>query len=233
MRLWYIIKLLFHVVRGVITPTNLNHSIRAGAVLCESGVFAKTIEKIRALPEGEQFFHEKNFDFNHGLEYFAKFPKGSLGKAYYDHLMKYGLDPDAFPVIDFHDEASYVEHVIRHVHDIWHVVLGFDVSINDELGLQAFKAKQINWPFAMVGIGGGSFVTLFKTPGDIESLMDRITLGGQMGAQCKPLITIDWNRKWNESLDQVRKDLGLESFFAVAPKIHNITYQQPYLSLDS
>lgn len=207
MKLWYILKLMFHVIRGVITPTNLQHSVRAGAVLCESGLLKTTVEKIRSRKEGIQFFAEKNFDFNHGLKFFEKFPENPLGRSYYDHLVKYGLDPDAFPKVRVHDDASYVEHVIRHVHDLWHVLTGFDVSVNGELGLQAFKAKQLNWPFAMVGIGGGSFVTLFKAPQDIEGLMDQIARGSLMGAACKPLI----------SGETTVKTTFME---------HNITYQQ-------
>lgn len=229
MKLWHILKLMIHVVRGVISPTNLKHSVRAGAVLCESGVLETTVRKIRQMPNGTWFFAQRNFDFNHGLDFFAKFPEGSLGKSYYDHCLKFGLDPDAFPKIKVHDDASYVEHVIRHVHDVWHVLTGFDVSISGELGLQAFKAKQINWPFAMVGIGGGSFVTLFKTPEEIENLVDQIVRGGQMGAACKPLMTMDWNDRWGDQLDIVRRELGLESFFtssATLPEKHNITYQQ-------
>ncbi len=220
---------MFHVVRGVISPSDLKHSVRAGAVLCESGVLDTTVRKIRQMPNGSWFFAQKAFDFNHGLDFFAKFPEGSLGKCYYDHCMKYGLNPDAFPKVKVHDDASYVEHVIRHVHDVWHVLTGFDVSIRGELGLQAFKAKQINWPFAMVGLGGGSFVTLFKTPEDIENLMDQIVRGGQMGAVCKPIMTIDWNDRWSEPLAFVRRELGLEKFFLeteTRPEQHNITYQQ-------
>ncbi|MBC7742240.1 MAG: hypothetical protein H7061_08585, partial [Bdellovibrionaceae bacterium] len=196
MKLKYILRIIYHFIRGVIHPENVNHAIRVGRALCDSGVLETSVAKIKTYPGGEEFFARKNLFFNHGLSYFEKFPAGSLGRSYYEHLIKYNLDPNAFPKIEVRNDSDYIEHVVRHAHDVLHVVTGFDVSISGELGLQAFKAKQMNWPFAMIGIAGGSLVTLVREPKKIEQLVSDISHGYQLGAKAKPLIIVDWNEKW-------------------------------------
>ena len=209
MKLKYIIRIFYHFIRGVLQPENVNHSIRVGTALCESGVMQSSVDKIKTYPGGEEFFKQRNLFFNHGVPYFEKFPAGSLGRCYYEHLTKYNLDPNAFPSLEIKSDGDYIEHVVRHAHDVLHVLTGFDVSIEGELGLQAFKAKQMNWPFAMIGIAGGSLVTLVREPHKIEKLVGDISWGYQLGAQAAPLILVDWNKHWDQPLEAIKKDLGL------------------------
>ena len=108
------------------------------------------------------------------------------------------------------DDVSYLENTIRQIHDIWHVVTGFDTSVSGEIGLQAFKAKQLNWPFSMAAIGGACFIVLLKTPGKIEEFISEMSRGVYLARKLKPLILVDWNQLWHKPLEQVQIELRLK-----------------------
>src|SRR6188472_3936505 len=49
-----------------------------------------------------------------------KFPKGTLGRSYVEHLMKNQITPAGLRVPEVKDDVSYIKAHITETHDIWH-----------------------------------------------------------------------------------------------------------------
>lgn len=203
-------QLFYQIVRGALNPEDVSYSLKVGDILRKSGLLSQSVAKIRSQDGGEALFNGRTFNYSHNLDFYSSCPPQSLGRIFYDHLVLNNLDPSKLDPVQIDDDESYLENLIRQVHDIWHIVTDFDTSISGEIGLQAFKAKQMNWPFSMVALGGASFITLLKTPSMIEEYIDQIGRGQLLGKQMKPLILVDWNQHWSKPLKDVKEDLWLE-----------------------
>lgn len=209
MKFWYKLKFFYHFLRALINPNDVRHSVNIGSTLCASGVVDYSVQHIKKNPNAEEFFKAPPLVFTQDMDFLSKCPEGSLGREYYLHLTMNNLDPKVFPKTPVTNDSTYVENLIRQVHDIWHVLTGFDVSLEGEIGLQAFKAKQMNWPFAMVAMGGVCLLTLLKTPQNIVKLTDEIARGWHLGSTAKPLILVNWNNYWTIPLKDVKSELQL------------------------
>ena len=88
-------------------------------------------------------------------------PDGTLGRCYADQLISQGITPDA--LIDpspVSNDAEYITHRLRETHDIIHVLTGFGIDGDSELGLQGFNLAQTRSPLAVMLIFGGMLAAL-------------------------------------------------------------------------
>ena len=198
----YGIQLFYYFFRSVAKPEELKFILKIGDLLRKLGAFEISVEKIKSLPGGQGFF-KKTSNFRYSRQYFAQFPDGSLGHKYYKHLTENNLDPEVFPVLEHNSDACFLEDHIRQVHDVLHVVTNFGISVPDEIGLQAFKAKQIHWPFALLTFIGGSLLMLFKTPQQFPKFCDSLLKGFRLADEIKPFVLIDWDQLWHLPMQEV------------------------------
>ncbi|MCB0407082.1 MAG: hypothetical protein KDD34_02695 [Bdellovibrionales bacterium] len=201
-------QLFYQILRGALNPNDVSRSVKIGNIIRASGLTEEVVKRIKAQPGGVEFFSEKRLSFNPDFKFYSQCPPESLGRVYFNHLTSNGLNPNDLDGVKVMDDLSFLGNLMRQVHDIWHVVTGFDTSISGEIGLQAFQAKQLGWPFSMVAIGGGCFITLFKAPEKIEEFIDQISLGQALGEKAKLLILVDWNLYWETPIDEVKTELG-------------------------
>lgn len=142
-------------------------------------------------------------------EQLSKMPKGSLGFEFYQFKNQNNLNP-ADARIEIESEYSDLFLAFSNTHDIWHVVTGFNLSQEDEIGLQAFYLSQHATPLAAVLISLALLRSLFFGLSSFVRVFDRACRGWQMGKdlRCK-LITLNWSKKWPESVDSLRSELNI------------------------
>ena len=144
------------------------------------------------------------------LSELGRLPKGTLGREFADHMVDNDLDPDFYPKVKGTTDQHYVLSRIRSMHDILHVVTGFDTSERGEVNLQAFLAAQIASPFSMMVVGGFILFFPFKTRSDtFAARMDGIAEGWRMGRLARSAFNYDWNDAWKKPLEQVRAELNV------------------------
>ncbi|NKB17404.1 MAG: hypothetical protein HC770_03760 [Pseudanabaena sp. CRU_2_10] len=112
--------------------------------------------------------------------------------------------------IEIEDDVSYVLLRMRQTHDIWHIVAGFTADVIGELGLKAFELAQTHRTMAAVLLAGGLLSTLFKSPENLDRLLDRIAVGYRMGTKTKPFLAQKWEDDWRKPLAAWRDELGVE-----------------------
>lgn len=144
------------------------------------------------------------------LEQLRKLPAGTLGHAFAKHLDANGLDPSALPTRPATDDASYMQAHLYETHDIWHAVTGFGADVAGELGLQAFYLAQFPAKLAMAILAGGILNTMFYKDHERDARFDEIARGWLLGRKAKPLFGIDWTSRWEQPLDELRRELDID-----------------------
>jgi ubiquinone biosynthesis protein Coq4 len=136
-------------------------------------------------------------------------PEGTLGRAYSDHMIKNGLDPNFISELETRDVLSYVWCRATHVHDIGHLMTGYNTTYLGELALKAFDIGQHGSPFSTAMLGAGMFSVMAYYPVAARPMMDAIVAGYERGKQFPLLMGIKWDLEWETPMDEVRSKYGI------------------------
>ncbi len=140
-----------------------------------------------------------------------RLPKGTLGRDYADLLDANGLLP--FVLSDEIDRELLQRNIFiaRYglVHDMFHVLTGFDTSWAGELGVWAFVAAQrYSWTH-VIAVVVACIIYPLRAPLQIPRLWRNLWLGLRMGAAARPLITVELERMLDRDVDELRRELGI------------------------
>jgi ubiquinone biosynthesis protein COQ4 len=82
------------------------------------------------------------------LSYLSTLKPNTLGGVYYKFMSSHGYTPNDRSAVRFvvDSEYAYIIQRYREIHDIWHILLGFDVSVVDELAQKYFEYLHTNLP---------------------------------------------------------------------------------------
>jgi ubiquinone biosynthesis protein Coq4 len=149
----------------------------------------------------------------------AKYPEGSFGRAFADHMIKNGLQIDFYPHVGGTELLPWAIERGRKSHDLWHVLLGYDTSVVDEIGLQAFGLAQIKSPFPAILVAGGILHAVTQNPSVFSEMMEKIFSGYQLGLKTKPLLGIKLEDELSTNLNDLRASLGVLGGAEVAAAI--------------
>lgn len=133
-------------------------------------------------------------------------PASTLGGAYVRYLDAKNLDPDLFQAPPGLPEVpSYIAMRMRQVHDLWHVLTGYDTDVPGEILLQAFTWAQTDAPSAMLVTLGG----LARFGATERGLLLRVIDAYRRGRRAEFLAPLWLEEMWERPLDEVRAELGI------------------------
>lgn len=171
------------------------------------------LEEVRAAmaahPQGAAAIRDRVRVGRIDLDALHALPEGTLGRAFADHMIARGFQPDDLPILEAPDEHRYVLAHIYETHDIWHVVAGFDTDVPGELGLQAFNMAQFPGRVGLMLLAAGMLNTLIYNPDQREARLSEIARGWQLGRSCEPFFGVRWAEQWDRPLDEIREELGV------------------------
>lgn len=170
----------------------------------------QAIDFVKSKPGVEKLIAERYTPPKVDIEDLLNLPEDSLGYTYASYIKESNFDPNFYRQIKVEDDVSYVLLRMRQTHDIWHIVAGFTTDVAGELGLKAFELAQTRRTMAAVLLAGGLLSTLFKSPENLDYLLDRIAVGYRMGAKAKPFLAQKWEDNWEQPLAVWRDQLGVE-----------------------
>lgn len=132
----------------------------------------------------------------------------TLGYAYSDHLLRHDLNPIQSKFVD--SESDYLFLHLTEVHDIWHVVINADITMEGETKLQAFVASQLqSFRFAYAMLAKNLLKTSVEDLELVGSLMDALTEGWLLGKQAHQLFGVQWNTLWHRPLVDLQRELKI------------------------
>jgi ubiquinone biosynthesis protein Coq4 len=145
------------------------------------------------------------------LSELERYPINSFGYAFARHMLDNGLEVDFFPEVSGQGLEPYVIQRGRQVHDLWHVLTGFDTSVVGEVGLQGFTLAQLNAPFSAILISGGLLHSILRAPATFTPMVEQLFAGYETGRRAKRLIGLPIEEYLKEDLGKLRARLGIKS----------------------
>jgi ubiquinone biosynthesis protein COQ4 len=177
------------------------------------GRFKRVLEEQFRSGEGADLLRERaqlcsaTVDFD-GLR---AMPPGTLGRAFGDHLTRYGLDVDklAIPIeLPMSSEMAYAMRRMRQTHDLWHALIDVGIAPHEEVIVQAFSYGQLFLPVSALVVLFGS-VKHLVLESRWNALRYSVLEAYRMGLQAPPLLPVRWERMWSEPVDSVRARFGI------------------------
>ena len=146
------------------------------------------------------------------LEPLLELPRGTIGREYAELLTANGLDP--FRLTDRIDPAMLERNIFiaRYslLHDVYHVLTGFDTSWGGEAGVWGFVAGQrYRWTFWLAAFAASFFYPLFS-PRQAITVWRNVYRGVKMGRRASMLITLPIEQQWDRSVAELRQEYGIE-----------------------
>ncbi|WFD21713.1 Ubiquinone biosynthesis protein [Malassezia equina] len=166
----------------------------------------------------------------------AELPPGTFGRVWTAWLRANRVSPDGRCEARYMPtyETRYVIQRYRETHDFYHVLLGMPTSTLGETVVKFFEAAHMHLPVAGLSALGGTlrvanddaraWLTRDTHGLDMSSLMALAAWAVRLGSQVRtPLISIHWEQRWEQPLDELRAELGLSE----PPPVHLDMTQRP------
>lgn len=206
------IKVQYNFFKLVKNPNDTRRIISIGQTLTEKSdpqILKTVVDSFFAHPSFKKMWKEKYRVEIPSLQKLANYPKKSFGHEYYLHMTNLNLDPDLFPKVNFSAPETYIISRIYQAHDFWHVLTGFDTSVEQELGLQGFGTAQYQAPLNTLIIAGGLLHLMKNDPLRTTVALEYVVRGYEMGSRCKFLLGEPLLEELHLPLETVRRKYGL------------------------
>lgn len=139
-------------------------------------------------------------------------PEGSLASHYLRFLDAEGITPDGLieaseeGKTESHDPSvEFVGSELRDMHDLWHVITGYQTDLLGEAALLAFTSAQLRHPG--IGFIAAVAMLLSDTPYYRRFIVD----GFRLGRRAAWLPAQPWEQLLSRPLEEVRELLGIEA----------------------
>lgn len=175
-------------------------------------------EMVLTHPLAQQMLEERTLSPVPDLEALAALPEGSLGRAFETYMTENDLDPvllreSAF--IEAHkkrgEDVGYLAERGFQLHDMFHVLTGFDTSPLGEVRVVSFTVAQTPAPYPALIVASRPLQAALYKPQLLPPIMDAITEGWALGRRARPLITVHWEDFWERPLTELRREYRLAS----------------------
>ena len=177
----------------------------------------RAFERFRASPRGARILREKRdlYDLLTDHDRLKAMPPGSLGRTLVEWFEAEDISTeglaraseaarDADPEATFEADEEIYRSRLRNLHDVFHVLTGYDRDLRGEAAVLAFTIAQD----ANLGIAYLVWNALreqgWRSPGGIL-----IRQGYRRGRLARHLVLEDWETLFEQPIEQVRKQLGI------------------------
>ena len=169
-----------------------------------------------ANPVAQQMLKSRYLSPTPDRSYLESLPDGSLGREFERYLDDNGLDADLLresAFIEAHrergDEVGYLAERGFQLHDLFHVLTGYDTTPLGEVRVVSFTVAQTPAPYPAMIIASRPLQMVLYKPELLPAVMDAITEGWALGRRAKPLIGVEWEEYWECPVTELREKYGL------------------------
>ena len=169
-----------------------------------------------ASPGAEEMLKDRYLSQTPNLAYLAGLADGTLGKEFERYLTLNGLDVSLLRESAFieahHKRGDDVGHLAERgfqLHDLFHVLTGYDSTPLGEVRVVSFTVAQAPAPYPAMIMASRPLQILLYRPQLLPFIMDAITDGWVLGRKAKPLLAVHWEEHWEQPLAELRKAYDL------------------------
>lgn len=175
-------------------------------------VYKSELSAARARPEIEaQLADVRNYRPKVDFDALARLPENSFGRSFEAFMRAHQLQPfevsDSPPPEMVARNAFVVRYAI--IHDMVHVLTGFDTSWPGEVGVWAFVGAQGYSRGFVLAAWMAMFAALFRCPTRLGLAWRQWRAGWAMGRQAQLLIKLRIEDRFADDLHDLRAELGI------------------------
>ncbi|KAJ7067318.1 putative COQ4 protein, responsible for restoring ubiquinone biosynthesis [Mycena amicta] len=168
-------------------------------------------DRMLASPEGRQILKDRPRinSTTVDMDKLAQMPEGAFGHAYTTWLERCGVTPDTREPVHYIDdpELAYVMQRYRECHDFYHCIVNLPVSVDAEIAVKYFEFANLGLPLAAIS---ALFGPLRLNATQLQRLVsEHIPWALRCGGTAQSLITVYWEKRWEQNVDEMKKELGL------------------------
>jgi ubiquinone biosynthesis protein Coq4 len=144
------------------------------------------------------------------LEKLSKYPQGTFGREYADHMQKNHLQAINVSA-ELEEVAQRNVFALRYAvtHDIFHVLLGFNTSYAGEIGVLAFAAEQNYSKSLKIALWLAKIIYPILAPQQIQAIFANEKKGRELGKTVEFLLAYRFEEYWEVAINEVRAKLGI------------------------
>ncbi len=181
----------------------------------------RIVERIRRDPEGARMLRQRpHFDADHvDLAALERLPRGTFGRAFARWMSEQAFEP-GMEARDWtgDDELAYVGRRLSQVHDLWHVLSGYNRDPLGELGMLAFSVGQTatrGFVFILSNVAWRAVCNRWRDDRRLGSpLLPYLWRAYRAGRRARYLPALVLEERFGISLADVRRELGIEPLTA-------------------
>lgn len=152
----------------------------------------------------------------------SKCPENSLGQSLHRMIVDNGYDPEvldrnAIALSELPHALHYLNARILQMHDVWHLVAGYETTSSNEIAISAFQLAQFGHNYSSMFLAAVMTISTFKEPRGFTILMQIITEAWQHGRETPVMMNIEWEQEWNNSLEAIRRNHRIPLYQSIFP----------------
>ena len=184
---------------------------------------AKYSADFERVPKQKAFDEARWFAPNLSLDDLKAHAPGTVGRTYYHFIADNGLEANlATNYKALHDMMKMQGNLDRmpdnlnyaiirgfQIHDLLHVLTGYEATPDGEIALQAFCLAQIRFPYFSMWMSVVTARMTYLDPDMIVPTMDAVSEGWQYGRATENLQFERWEEMLDRPLADVRREYGI------------------------
>lgn len=207
MKLYNRLRIVQIVLQLIVNPRRTDLIFKGVKIVSEDGdtkIFEAIENRFAANVDFQKMFAERYNPEPPTIDQLSQFEEGTFGKSLYHHLNSNNLNLDIFPRFECRRPIEYLSLRVYQDHDLWHVLTGYGVTVEDELALQAFGVAQYGSPISALLVAGGLLHLIWKNPLNAVEAFKKIVQGYQRGLQARQLLGIRVHQLLQRPLSEVQ-----------------------------
>ena len=156
------------------------------------------------------------------VKHLEALPVGSLGHDLHEMWVTNNFDPevldrDLIGLEKLPPALRYLNTRILQMHDVWHLVAGYETTGLHEIAISAFQLAQFGHNYSSMFLAG--VVKMMNERGsDRFDLIMRIVSEAWLHGRVTPaFMAIEWEDHWHKSIVDIREEFSIKPFDSLLP----------------
>lgn len=200
---------IFHVFPSIIAPKkSIRSLLKVGNAVSKSRAFHSSLNRVKQDPAARVLIEAR---YSPGIPSVAKlltYAPNTLGYALGNFLHRNDFTPYPTPDMATLSEEAYFRERWREIHDILHVVWGYETNLIGEASINAHMAAQTSMPMCLLIPIGIIVKTMVSNPGELGALMENISASWGKGKESTNPMGVRWESMLSMDLHEVRRAVG-------------------------
>jgi len=146
-----------------------------------------------------------------------KFPDGSLARELLSMWVDNGFDPEvldrqAIGLENLSPALGYLNTRILQMHDVWHLMAGYQTTSLHEMAISAFQLAQFGHNYSAMFLTTVCTMSHLRQPQGFGLLLQNLSEAWHHGIQCPPFMAVDWEQEWGQDIESLRGKHGIKPF---------------------